>query len=54
LKIDYKVVPNGFFLKEKEFYAWTDYTRKLKQLAIDYSGINKMYEKQIIEFNKEF
>ena len=54
LKIDFRSVPDGFSLKEKEFYAWADYTRELKQLFIDSLELNRLYKLQNLEFNEKF
>lgn len=54
LKIDYKVIPDGFALKEKEFYTWADYTKLLKKKLIISIALNTLYERQIREYNNKF
>ena len=54
LKIDYKRVKDGYFLEEKEFYSWANFTKELKQRLMESLELIGLYKREIEEYNSRF
>ncbi len=54
LKINYKRVKSGYFLEEQNFYSWANFTKELKQRLMESLELNKLYKREIDEYNSKF